>query len=131
MGTIRKSSTLILVLIFAASTLTILQSATAQSTPTPSVPEFTVKYADLSYNTQAIYGIDQYTGKTVVKEESYHVDNRSLQFTIKNQPFTSFTDPSSNQTGLYYNFSAPEFTVTFADHLQNFESSPNFIFAHR
>jgi hypothetical protein len=105
MNSISKTAPILLVLILAsASSFIILHSASAQSTLNPSVPEFTVKYVDLSYNTQAVYGIDQYTGKTVVKEESYHVDNRSLQFTIKNQPFTTYTDPSGNQTGLYYNF---------------------------
>lgn len=104
MDTISKSSTMFLVIILAASSFTILQYASAQSTPKQSIPEFSSKYIDLSYNVPPTYGTDQYTGKTIITEDGYHVDNRSIQFTIKNQPFTPTTDPSGNQTGLYYNF---------------------------
>jgi hypothetical protein len=83
---------------------TVQASTDASGIPNPSVPEFTAKYIDLSYDVPPTYGVDQYTGKTVVKEGGYHVDNRSIQFTIKNQPFTPYMDPSGNQTGLYYNF---------------------------
>ncbi|MCL4429763.1 MAG: hypothetical protein M1167_03315, partial [Chloroflexi bacterium] len=103
MGAISKSFTVLFVVILAASSLRTLQSTSAQSTVKPSVPQFTVKYTDLSYDVSPTYGIDQYTGKTVIIEDGYHVDNRSLQFTIINQPFTSYIDPSGNQTGLYYN----------------------------
>jgi hypothetical protein len=74
------------------------------SIPKPSVPEFTVKYIDYSYDVPPIYGIDQYTGKSVITKEGYHVDNRTVEFTIKNQPFTSYEDASGNDIGLYYNF---------------------------
>lgn len=33
-----------------------------------------------------------------------HVDNRTVEFTIKNQPFTSYDDASGNHITLYYNF---------------------------
>lgn len=104
MGRIGKSFALILILIMAISSLIIVESAFAQSIPKPSTPEFSLKYIDLSYDVLPTYGIDQYTGKTIITQDGYHVDNRSLQFTIKNQPFTPYTDPSGNQTGLYYNF---------------------------
>jgi hypothetical protein len=93
---------LIFVLVLTASSIIMVKPAWAQTKP--SVPSFTLKYVDLSYNIPPTYGTDQYTGKTVVTEEGYYVDNRSLQFTIKNQLFTPITDPSGNQTGLYYNF---------------------------
>jgi hypothetical protein len=70
----------------------------------PSVPEFTLNYIDLSYDVPPTYGTDQYTGQTIITQDGYHVDNRSLQFTIKNQPFTPYTDPSGNKIDLYYNF---------------------------
>ncbi len=104
MGSISKYFSLLLVVILAVSSLIIVESAFAQSIPKPSTPEFSLKYVDLSYNVPPTYGIDQYTGKTIITQDGYHVDNRSLQFTIKNQPFTSYTDPSGNQTSLYYNF---------------------------
>jgi hypothetical protein len=65
-----------------------------------------MRYVDLSYDVPPTYGIDQYTGKTIITQEGYHVENRSIQFTIKNQQFTPYTDPNGTQIGLYYNFRA-------------------------
>ena len=106
MGSLGKSLALILILIVVISSLSLLlvKPANAQSNPAPSVPEFALKYVDLSYDVAPTYGVDQYTGKTIIIDDGFHVDNRSLQFTIKNQPFTPYTDPSGNQTGLYNNF---------------------------
>jgi hypothetical protein len=69
----------------------------------PSVPEFTVKYVDYSYDVPPTYGIDSYTGENVITEAGYHVSNRTIEFTIKNHPFTSYKDASGNYTGLFYN----------------------------
>jgi len=74
------------------------------SIPKPSVPEFTVRYIDYSHDVPPTYGIDQYTGKTVITKEGYHVNNRTVEFTIKNQAFTSYIDVSGNNIELYYNF---------------------------
>ena len=70
----------------------------------PSVPEFTLRYVDLSYDVPSTYGVDEFTGKTVITQEGYHVDNQSIAFRIKNQPFTSYNDSSGNINALYYNF---------------------------
>jgi hypothetical protein len=83
-----------------ASSLTMLQSASAK----PSAPEFTVKYVDYSYDIPPTYSIDQYTGKSVITNDGKHVDNRSVEFTIKNQPFTPYNDSRGNNIYLYYNF---------------------------
>jgi hypothetical protein len=74
------------------------------SIPKPSVPEFTVRYLDYSHDVPPVYGVDQYTGKTVITKEGYHVNNRTVEFTIKNQPFTSYIGASGNNIELYYNF---------------------------
>ncbi len=103
MGAIKKSFPFLLILILAAPNLTILQAAYGQ-TSEPAVPEFTVKYVNLSYYVPPTYGVDQYTGNTIVTQDGYNIDNRSLQFTIKNQPFTPYTDSNGNQANLYYNF---------------------------
>ena len=65
----------------------------------PSVPEFTVKLADHSYDVPPYdvpptYGIDQYTGKNVTIAEGCHVEgypveNKTIDITITNQPFVS------------------------------------------
>jgi len=72
-----------------------VQAYTVDSISKPSVPEFTVKLADHSYDVPPhdvppTYGIDQYTGKNVTIQEGYHVENKSIEITIKNQPFTPY-----------------------------------------
>jgi hypothetical protein len=76
----------------------------AQSIAKPSVPEFTLKFVDNSYDVPPTYGIDQYTGEKVITSPGYHIDNRTVEFTIKNQPFTPHADASGNDISLYYNF---------------------------
>jgi hypothetical protein len=105
MERINKSFSLLIVVILAVSSLSLIvvESANA-SISKPSVPEFTVKYVDRSYDTQPTYGTDQYTGKTVITKPSEHVDNRTVEITINNQPFTAFTDTSSGRDiNLFYN----------------------------
>jgi hypothetical protein len=70
------------------------------------VTQFTVKYVDNSYDVPPTYGIDEYTGQNVTTSQGYRVDNQTIIFKIKNQPFTPYTDPSGNYIGLYYNFRA-------------------------
>jgi len=53
-----------------------------------STPEFTVIYADHSYDIPASTTIDPYTGKTE-QVPAQHVENRTLQFIIKNPTVTS------------------------------------------
>jgi hypothetical protein len=92
------SRTIIVALMLILIASIVVGQATAVSVEKPSVPEFTVKYVDNSYDIPPTYGTDQYTGKTVVTHEDEHVDARTLVFTIKNQPFTPFIDVSSNKT---------------------------------
>ncbi len=40
-----------------------VESAFAQLIPTPSIPEFTLKYIDYSYDVPPTYKIDEYTGE--------------------------------------------------------------------
>ena len=99
-----KLTTLLLIAVLALSSLVMVGSVTAQSITKPSVPEFTVKYVDNSYDVPPTYGVDQYTGEKVVTEGGYHVDNRTVEFTIKNQPFNPYVDASGNNISLYYYF---------------------------
>jgi hypothetical protein len=70
-------------------------------TTKPSNPQFTLQYADHSYDVPPTYKTDPYTGKTEVDRSGYHVDNRTIDVTITNQPFTSFSQ-NGNDTVLYY-----------------------------
>jgi hypothetical protein len=105
MGNISKCLAVLLTLIIATSCLGLLavNPANAQISK-PSVPEFTVKYVDRSYDIPPEYGVDQYTGETVVTKEGEHVEDRKVEITIKNQPFTPYTDPSTGRLiNLFYN----------------------------
>jgi len=101
MGKICKTFALLLTVTLAMSCLTILttKSASAHSIPTPSVPQFTVKFVDNSYYTPTVTytTTDPYTGKqTVHTEPGIYVQNDSIIISITNQPFTSYV--GSNYT---------------------------------
>jgi hypothetical protein len=86
MGKIAKNFALFLTLILAVSCLTLLmvESATAQTTSKPSVPEFTVR-----------------------------IVASSLEVTIKNQPITAYVDTNSSNPSLYYGFRFKDHNDTF------------------
>lgn len=81
----------------------------------PSVPEFTVKLVDSSYDVPTTYSIDPYTGQNVTHAGS-HVESRTLDVKIKNQPLP----PLMIVAGLLSS------TITFAlkDILQKIGPSP-------
>jgi len=82
----------------------IVQASTDVSgIPKPSVPEFTLKFVDHSYDVPPTYSIDPYTGKNVMTQAGYHVENKSIEVTIKNQPFTSYRNENDSLVGLFYN----------------------------
>lgn len=98
-----NNSALALILILATSSLIITQTASAM--PKQMTPEFTVQYVDNSYDIPPNYTTDPYTGRnTTTNGSGEHIDERSVTFTIENQPFTPYTDASGNQIQLYYNF---------------------------
>ena len=76
MKSMGKVVCLLLILIITLSTGSlIIKPASAQSIPKPSVPEFSLKYVDNSYNVAPTTTIDPYTGKTTTIQ-GYHVDNK-------------------------------------------------------
>ena len=99
---------LISVLLFSAIAETYYSSIVRASTELdsitkPSVPEFTVKFVDSSYTTHPTYSIDPYTGENVTHHGSY-VANKTIEVTIRNQPFVPYYDASSSwNISLYYN----------------------------
>jgi hypothetical protein len=102
----RKNATLILIAVLSLCSLVMVGSVFAESTPKPSVPEFTVELGDSSYDVPTTYSIDPYTGENVT-HEGYHVESRTIKFEIKNQPFTPYTieDSAGNSwtIAFYYN----------------------------
>lgn len=93
----RFSLLLMLLLILLASNLMVIVSAQAISKP--SVPEFTAKYVDASYDVPTTHSVDPYTGQDVT-HQGYHVQNRTIQVSIKNVPFTPYE--SDGQLINYY-----------------------------
>ena len=68
----------------------------------PSVPEFTVELVDSSYDVPTTYSTDPYTGKRIT-HEGYHVERRTMEVRIKNQPFTPYTDSDGRNIKFFYN----------------------------
>jgi hypothetical protein len=96
-----KVCSLVLLALMIASSLILVKSSSAQSTP--SVPEFSVQYVNHPYDLAPTYTVDPYTGQTEVASHGGHFDNYTVEIKIKNQAFTSTIDQSGNQTSLYYN----------------------------
>ena len=71
-----------------------------------SPPEFTVQLVAHPYDVPptTTTTIDQYTGKEIVTTTpGYHVENKSIEITVTNQPFTPYTDAKGHLINLYYN----------------------------
>jgi len=115
MGCLSKGLASILIVAMAVSCLTLMvKPASAQASPTPSVPEFTVKFVDNSYDvppvpsTAPTYTTDPYWGnQTLLSPGSpaipgYHVQKINAELRIKNQPFAPQFNSCTN-VSLYYN----------------------------
>jgi hypothetical protein len=103
MGTIGKAFAFFLMLIIVMSCLTLLlvKPASAQTIPKPSVPEFTAKLVDRSYNVPATTAIDPYTGQTI-NNPAHRVENYTIDLTIKNQPYTPVVAENGVNTDFVY-----------------------------
>jgi hypothetical protein len=94
-----------LLAVIAALIVSLVASACfVKADPIPSVPEFTVKLVEHPYDVPPSYSIDPYTGENVTNQ-GYHVYNRTIEVSIKNQPFTPYTDVNGHSISLYYNVS--------------------------
>ena len=100
-----KTYALILFVILVSSSLLMVKPASAQTITTPSVPKFTVKYVDSSYYVQPIYGVDQYSGKTVQTGGGFTVENKTIELALKNQKITPYTIRDDDAVrSVYLNF---------------------------
>jgi hypothetical protein len=59
--------------------------------PTPSVPQYTIKFVNSSYEVPTSYSTDPFTGQNIT-HLGYYVENSSIVLRITNQPFASFID---------------------------------------
>jgi len=118
-----KSITLVFVLVLSLSSFLTVKVSFAQI-PTPSFPEFTVKIVAYPYDVppKTTTTIDQYTGKeTTITQPGYHVENKSIEIAIKNQPFTPYTftalTSNNHETGESYSY-VRNVTVNFYYNIQ-------------
>jgi hypothetical protein len=114
MGDKSKSSALLLIMLIATSSLALLtvMPTNAQTTQKPSAPEFTYRFVDHSYDVPltCTYETDPYSGKEhQITHGGYHVDNRTIEIWVKNQPHVPYGIPDN--TWLYYN-------VTYKGHYE-------------
>jgi hypothetical protein len=100
----RKFVGLMLIAILALSSLIFIWPVNSEIIK-PSVPQFTVKLFDSSYDLPPTSTIDPFTGQTITHTGS-HVEARTIEIRIKNEPFTPFSviEGSTNWTaGFSYN----------------------------
>lgn len=102
---VNKGIALLLIAMLAVSSLIMVESASAQSISKPSVPEFTLKFVEHPFEVAPTTTIDPYTGENVTVRAGRHVQNRSIEVIIGNQPFTPYEDSNGNHIYLFYNVS--------------------------
>lgn len=89
----------LLIILLASNFMVIMVSASTVSEP--SVPDFTAKYVDASYDVPTTHSTDPYTGADVT-HQGYHVQNRTIQVSIKNVPFTPY-ESGGQKIGYFLN----------------------------
>jgi hypothetical protein len=97
----RKGSTFLLITILSVSSMVMVGCAFAQSIPKPSVPDFTVKFVDF-YDVPPTYEVNPNTGETTITQEGFRSDMYHIVVTIKNQPFTPYTNDDGNIIRMSY-----------------------------
>jgi hypothetical protein len=104
MARMGKYLSLLIIGILAVSLLVMVKPIDAQTIPKPSVPEFTVFFADHSYDVPltSTNSTNPYTGQQETHTEGgYHVEIKTIDVKITNQQFTPITI-DGNTTQLYY-----------------------------
>jgi len=107
MGTMSKILALILILCLVLPGLIMFTAKPiiVQAAHKPVAPEFSVKLASHPYDvpTTTTTWIDPYTGeKTTTTNQGYRVENRSIEITIKNRPFTPYTNADGIRLNPFY-----------------------------
>ena len=103
MNSVNKTLTLTLIVLLLSSLMVLtIPPANVQAASKPSIPQqFSIKLIDNSYDIQPVQTIDPYTGVATTKP-GYRVENKTIAVTIKNQPFTSYTNADGKKCELYY-----------------------------
>jgi hypothetical protein len=108
MITIDKKSTLTLIYMLIISGLLLIEPCIAPvTTPNKPVsgPEITsVIIHNNPFIAPPIYTSDPYTGESYQTSAGYTAPNGSIIITLKNQPFTTYTDENGDNINAYYSF---------------------------
>jgi hypothetical protein len=101
--------------------------------PKPSIPEFTLKYVDNSYDVPATYSTDPYTREKVLVESAHRVDNRTIELWITNQQYAYSNGSTFHvfylvRTKGHYEEQWVFATPTFDNHLFSFDSDEKGVF---
>jgi|WetSurMetagenome_2_1015567.scaffolds.fasta_scaffold273403_1 hypothetical protein len=140
MRKMRESFALVLIMLVASSSLILLtvKPAFAQ-TPTPfpatfsstlAIPQFTIQLADHSYDVPSTTTTttDPYTGKQIVTNQSgYHVENKTIDFTVVNQPHLSVFVPHYYGVNLYYDIRVKGHFSTDWSELFGYDGNVNYL----
>jgi len=101
--TANKVLALVCVFVLLSSLMVLtVKPADAQAVSKPSVPQFTLKFVAHPYDVPPTYTTNPYTGETTITSTGYHEENKTIEVTIKNRPFTPYTDKDGHKIELYY-----------------------------
>ena len=101
----KRASLLLIAVLTMISLIAVMPKPALASITKPSVPEFTVQIVAYPYDVPTTHSIDPYTGQDIT-HRGYHVENKSIEVRIKNQPFTPYEirENENNWTiNFYYN----------------------------
>lgn len=118
-----KPATLLLVAFLAISSLIAVRPLPTSAISKSATPEIiSISFSTHPYDVPPVTSIDPYTGKNITTQAGYREENKTIDFTVKNQPFTPYTDAQGNHIGLYYQ-------VSYKGHYEESWSTPGKPFA--
>jgi hypothetical protein len=91
MGKNSKRLIIAIPVIIALSLAALISSVLLRQSLNHQCHSFTVSFVDLSYDVPITTSTDRYTGQNITNQ-GYHVENRTIQITIENQPFSSYME---------------------------------------
>jgi hypothetical protein len=102
-----RTLTWLLVILLLTSLLVLtITPANVQAASKPSVPQFTIKLVDYYYDTppSTTTITNPFNGEktTTTITPGHHIEDKRIEITVKNQPFTPYTDTNGNKCNLYY-----------------------------
>jgi hypothetical protein len=112
----RSVIALFLIVLSASSLILVNPAEPVKAQISPSIPEFSLKLDDRSYDVPPTSTTDPNTGKTVNVTEGYHVEKRFIDVVIKNpNPYSFYGVVNESIVKLYYNIRVKEYSQDWED----------------